>query len=339
MPVSSFIGLSAAALLATAGAASAEPSFVPVLEANFPDPFVLSTGKEFIAYSTNDGENVPMATSSDLVNWSFVRDASGKKRDAMPVMPKWVTPGFTWAPAVLKLGDRYLLYYTANHRQEDKQCVGVAEASNPKGPFVDSRSKPLVCQLELGGSIDADAFRDKDGKLYLYWKSDGNRVRKPSALYGMLLSPDGLAPAGAPVDLKISDRDEWKQRVIEAPTMIRTPDGLALLYSGGYFGWNDNQRLSPYAMSFALCSGPLGPCRDGSPKPILYSYSDAKDAGCLSGPGHQSVFRAEGGTFISFHGWATSRNCRKASDKRFLYIAPLSWKDGKPVLGISLRRR
>jgi beta-xylosidase len=315
-----------------------EPVFVPVFQENFPDAFVLPVGGEFIAYSTNAGENVPMATSRDLVNWSFVRDAGGKKRDAFPRMPAWVKPGFTWAPEVLKLGNRYLLYYTANHRQEDKQCIGVAVASDPKGPFVDRATKPLVCQFELGGSIDANSFRDQDGKLYLYWKSDGNRIGKPSALFGMPLTNDGLSPAGTPVDLKLSDREEWKQRVIEAPTMIRTPDGLALLYSGGYFGWNDNQGLSPYAMSFALCSGPLGPCREGSPKPILYSYSAPRDAGCLSGPGHQSVFAAKGGTFVSFHGWATSNSCRKADNKRVLYIAPFGWENGRPVLAPSLRK-
>lgn len=337
MRLAPFTLAAVAAVALAAPALAKEPMFVPVFEQNFPDAFILSTGTEFIGYATNDGENVPMATSRDLVNWSFVRDAAGKKRDAMPVMPAWVKPGFTWAPEVLKLGSRYLLYYTANHRKQDKQCIGVAEASDPKGPFVDSRAAPLVCQFELGGSIDANSFRDKDGKLYLYWKLDGNRIGKPSALFGAPLSPDGLTLVGEPVDLKISDRDEWKQRVIEAPTMLRTPDGLALLYSGGYFGWNDNQRLSPYAMSFALCAGPLGPCREGSSKPILFSYSAPRDIGCLSGPGHQSVFKAQGGTFISFHGWATSSSCRKATDKRYLYIAPFGWENGKPELGPSMR--
>ena len=33
-----------------AAAAAAEPSFVPVLQTNFPDAFVLAHGGEFIAY-------------------------------------------------------------------------------------------------------------------------------------------------------------------------------------------------------------------------------------------------------------------------------------------------
>ncbi len=50
------------ALLCLAAAAPSGPSFVPVFKTNFPDAFVLLQGSRFIAYSTNDGPNVPMAT-------------------------------------------------------------------------------------------------------------------------------------------------------------------------------------------------------------------------------------------------------------------------------------
>ena len=332
-----FRSLVAAILGLAAPAIAAEPRFVPVFNEDFPDAFVMPIGREYLAYATNAGGNLPMAVSRDLRQWKYVRNSDGSRRDGMPRLAPWVKPGFTWAPEVIKVGAGYVLYYTANHREQDKQCVGVAVSSGPTGPFVDRRAGPLVCQFDLGGSIDADAFRDHDGKLYLYWKSDGNRIGKPSHLWGAQLSADGLVLAEAPRDLGISDRDAWKQKVIEAPTMLLTPDGYRLLYSGGYFGWNPDQRLSPYAMSFARCSGPLGPCRDAGPERLLYSYSDPGRAGCLSGPGHQSVFQAGGRTFISFHAWAVSHNCRKAADKRVLYIAPFGWKNGWPVIGPSLR--
>ena len=337
MPVSRLLRIAAAASLASAGTLAAQPAFVPVLQANFPDPFVMLANGEFIAYATNDGINLPMATSKDLVNWTPVMDPAkpGKRLDGMPVLAPWVKEGFTWAPEVQRIGAKYLLYYTASSRQLKSQCVGVAVADNPRGPFRDTSAGPLVCQTALGGTIDANIFRDSDGKMYIYYKNDGNRVAKVSQIWGQRLSDDGMTVMGTPVALA-RDTKAWEQKLVEAPTMVRAPTGYQLFYSGGYFGWNDDQRISPYAMGYATCSTPLGPCTPSPDNPILYSFNDRK-SGCISGPGHQSIFNVGKRSFIAFHAWAVTRNCRKAADKRFLYIAPLSWKDGKPQLGVSVR--
>ena len=74
MTKSVLLRITAAALVGLAGAGLAEPSFVPVYQNNFPDPFVMMADGGFIAYSTNDGLNLPMATSKDLVHWSPVMD-------------------------------------------------------------------------------------------------------------------------------------------------------------------------------------------------------------------------------------------------------------------------
>jgi beta-xylosidase len=323
-----------------ASGAAAEPSFVPVLNENFPDAFVLAHGGEYYAYATNDGANLPVALSRDLVHWDVLKDPAkpGKRYDAMPTLGSWAKEGFTWAPEVMELGGKYLVYYTASSRRLDTQCIGVAEASDPKGPFTDTRADPIVCQTKLGGTIDASPFKDADGKLYLYFKNDGNRVRDHTWLWGQQLSPDGLSVVGAPVQL-LGDRESWKERVIEAPTMVRAPSGYELFYSAGFFGWNPEEGgLSPYAMGYANCSGPLGPCKEAPNNPILHSFKD-KEAGCLSGPGHQSIFTAGGRAYISFHAWAANSACRKEGDSRVLYIAPLFWKDGVPQLANSVRAK
>jgi beta-xylosidase len=315
--------------------ASADPAFVPVFKENFPDAFVLQHGGQFIAYSTNDGPNVPMATSTDLVYWAFVGDGTGKKRDALPKLGSWAKQGFTWAPEVLQLGGKYLLYYTASDVKRNAQCIGVAVASDPLGPFVDDRSEPIVCQADLGGSIDADAFRDTDGKLYLYFKSDGNRIGKRTAIWGQQLSSDGLSVVGQPVEL-IHDDKLWEQKLVEAPSMVRSPIGYELFFSAAYFGWNANQEQSPYAMGYASCRGPLGPCTKAPDNPILHSFDD-RQSGCLSGPGHQSIFTVGTRVFMSFHAWAATSGCRKVDDKRYLYITHIFWADGKPQIAPSLR--
>ena len=94
--------LSLAALALAPAAAFAEPSFVPVYATNFPDPFVLVTKSGFIAYATNDGINLPMAASSDLVHWTAVMDDThpGKRLDGMPELGSWAKKDSTWAPEV-----------------------------------------------------------------------------------------------------------------------------------------------------------------------------------------------------------------------------------------------
>jgi beta-xylosidase len=325
------------ALLCTGVAARAatDQAFVPVFSEDFADAFVLVHDGGFIAYSTNSGPNVPIATSSDLVHWSFAFDASGKQRDALPQLGSWAKRGATWAPEVLQIGERYLLYYAASYRQQNIECIGVAEAADLLGPFVDSRPAPLVCQEQLGGSIDPDAFRDADGQLYLYFKNDGNRVGKSTAIWGQPLAPDGLSLIAQPVAL-IHDDKPWEHKVVEAPTMVRSPIGYELFFSGAYYGWNDDQARSPYGMGYASCSGPLGPCAKSPDNPLLHSYYD-RQAGCLSGPGHQSIFTVGTHAFMSFHAWAATSGCHKADDKRYLYIAPIFWKDGKPQIAPSLR--
>jgi beta-xylosidase len=325
--------------LGLAAAATAEPSFVPVLKTNFPDAFVLRHGSEFLAYSTNDGANVPVAVSRNLTDWTVLTDPADPKRkyDALPHLGSWAKEGFTWAPEVLELNGRYLLYYTASDRHANMQCVGVAVAADPKGPFVDAATAPIVCRTKLGGTIDASPFHDADGSLYLYFKNDGNRVHERTSLWGQKLAPDGMSVVGEPLEL-LKDNERWEDRVVEAPTMVRAPTGYDLFYSGGFFGWNPEEGgLSPYAMGYASCSSPLGPCKPSPTNPLLHSFND-RDAGCLSGPGHQSIFTVGQRTFISFHAWAAAAPCRKApEDARYLYIAPLFWKNGEPTLGPSLR--
>ncbi len=335
----------AAALLAPAAAQSLMPSpprHVPVLRENFPDPFVLNVGGQFIAYSTNHANrNLPVAASRDLVRWRMLGEPKNpaQLRDAFPTLPRWAQAGFTWAPEVLALGDRYLLYFTARHRASGRQCVGVAEAKNPLGPFRSSAPEPLVCQLDEGGTIDASPFRDRDGELYFYYKNDGNNpaVAKPTFIYGQRLSADGLRLEGAPVRLLRNDT-HWEWRVVEAPAMVRGSGpggGYAMFFSGNHFGWEADQRLSNYSIGYATCRGPLGPCQDAAENPILHAYNDAR--GCLSGPGHANVFEAGGRPFVAFHAWDSKGDCRKGEHARHLYVAPLVERGGKWAIGPSLR--
>jgi beta-xylosidase len=334
----------AAALASPAAAGSAPPSgplFEPLLARDFPDPFVLPDRDRFVAYATNSSEaNVQVALSDDLRNWSLAPDPQkpSRPRDALPTLPPWAKKGSTWAPEVLKNGDLYLLYFTARDRDSGLQCVGVAVAADALGPFAAQGDAPLVCQRELGGTIDASPFRDADGGLYLYFKNDGNNpaADKPVDIWGQRLSSDGLSLVGTAVPLRLRADAPWEGRLIEAPTMVRGPGGYVMLFSANDYAWQESQRLSAYAIGAASCDGPLGPCRDAPGNPLLHSFND-REVGCLSGPGHQAVFEVAGRAFLAFHAWAATPGCRQLDPRRYFYVVPLLWEGGMPRVARGLR--
>jgi beta-xylosidase len=339
MDRASFFGLLAAVLALAGGCATsneqpplASVPYPPVLRADFPDPFILEHEGQYLAYATNaGGANVQMASSTDLSAWRFLLDEreQGRLRDAMPVLPSWAKPGFTWAPEVLRTPGGFVLYFTARHAASGLQCVGAATSQEPRGPFTSQATEPLVCQYELGGTIDASPFRAPDGQLYLYFKNDGNNpaANKPSEIFAQRLSPDGLSLAGTPVSLIRNDKP-WEGRVVEAPTMIERGGSYLLLFSANDYGWQDSQRVSSYAIGYATCEGPLGPCADSPNNPFLASTAQP----CLSGPGHQAVFQSQGREFLAFHSWAATQDCRPARASRFMHIVQLSWQNGVPQL-------
>lgn len=163
----------------------------PVYDQDFPDPAVLRVGSRYYAYATQGGgSNIQVLTSPDLVNWS-------QAPDALPQLGSWATGGKTWAPEVLAVGGKYVLFYTEQDQKSGKQCIGRAQSDKPGGPFIDAGRAPMVCQAELGGSIDPNPIRAANGALYLYWKNDGNCCGQPVRLWVQQLSPDAASLRGA----------------------------------------------------------------------------------------------------------------------------------------------
>jgi beta-xylosidase len=272
---------------------------------------VLHVGGTYYAYGTNgDAGNVPTLRSKDLVTWTV-----GK--DAMPELGPWAVAGKTWAPEVLRQRDgTFVLYYTANSLDVGAQCLGRAVAQAPDGPFVDRSTRPFICQKQEGGSIDASPFADGRA-LYLLWKNDGNAVDRDTFIYAQRLSADGLRLAGKPVRLVKQDAD-WEGALVEAPTLWRQDGRLYLFFSANrYYD-------GTYAVGYATCTAPLGPCRDAPENPILKTACDAV------GPGHQTIVRDDDGeTWVVYHAWPPDA---VGSDfpGRLLWIDRLTWRDGRP---------
>jgi beta-xylosidase len=273
-----------------------------------PDPFVVRDGDGWALYTTQVGFlNVPVAVSADLATWSA-------PLDALPALPTWAEWGSTWAPGVLQRPDGFVLYFAARSQALGVQCIGVATASEAMGPFVSPEAEPLVCQSELGGSIDPYPFVDRDGTAYLLWKSDENAFENTSHLYGQRLRPDGLALEGDAVVLLANDA-RWENPLIENPALLAAADTYVLLYSGGW--WES----AGYGTGYATCTTPLGPCAKVTiQQPLLGSE------GAEAGTGGACVMTGPAGDhWLAYHAWTTGAVGYGHAGVRSLRFAALEW--------------
>lgn len=295
----------------------------PVFADDFPDPFVLREGDRYYAFATNaGGKNVPVVTSTDLASWNELPDA-------MPVLPAWAraNASLTWAPAVLKRGGSFVLYFTARSIASGFQCIGRAIAASPAGPYVDDSSGPFVCQVgaetPLCGSIDASPFVAANGDPYLLWKSDENApaCAGVTRLWGQRLGVDGVSLLGSPTELLRRDRG-WEMPLIEGPSMLAHDGRYYLFYSAGW--WES----SNYAIGYAICTTPLGPCEKRTEEgPLVKSGGDAL------GPGGQEFFTdTSGRTWMAYHGWSSPIVGYQNGGGRSLRIDPIAFDGEAPTV-------
>lgn len=283
-----------------------------VIADDFPDPDVLEVDGTYYAYATNYGRtNVRVATSEDLLDWQV------QQTDALPSLPSWVVPGKTWAPEVTRRDDgTFVMWTTTTNFRPALQCIAVATADDPLGPFEVQGDGMLLCPEDEGGAIDASTFVDDDGTTYLLWKNDGNCCGLDTWLYAAPLSEDLLTLAGDPVRLIKQDLP-WEGDLVEAPTLVEREGTYVLLYSAnGYYG-------EQYATGYATADSIAGPWTK-HPEPLL--STDLAD-GAVVGPGGQDVVVApDGSDVLVFHSWDD------AITYRGMHVAPLDWVDGEPAV-------
>ena len=289
----------------------------PAYDRDFPDPHLLRVGRTYYAYSTQVGEtNVPVMRSSDLTHWS-------RRSDALPRLPGWASPGSTWAPTVLPQRSAYVLYYTVKQTSSGRQCVSMAAAAEPDGPFRDTSNGPLVCQRSLGGSIDPSVFTDDSGASYLLWKSDNNADGRKTSLWARPLGANGLGFARSSVAVRLLNQTaRWQAPAIEGPSMVREGDSYYLFYGAG--GWDS----ATSAIGYATCRSPLGPCDDRSTSGPWLDSEGNGDAPV--GPQGPSVFVDRSGrTRLGFAAW--NGDVGYPRGVRSLWTARLSFADGTPA--------
>ncbi len=309
-----------------------------VYRGEFAAPSIVHVASTYYAYATNlDGDNLPMMTSSDLSTWRahqawpLSRGFSSWRgyNDAMPFPARWAArrgngkPG-VWAPSVIRAGGRWVDAYAVQmYRNSQRHCLTLATSPSPAGPFRDRSHGPLYCSSDPNGSIDP-SWLSWNGRLYLVWKNAGVKGGKPTRIMVRRMTADGggFMP-GTRAHVLLQTARPWEGNVIEAPSPIVFGGRIYLFYSGNLY------RGAHYAIGYAICAGPLGPCTRGSREPLLAS------GGAIAGPGAQSPIVDDAGrlrlaysSWTSGHvGYPTSSACRDTAEgcnQRRLHLATLA---------------
>lgn len=229
--------------------------------------------------------------------------------------PQWAH-GRYWAPDLERVGDQYLLYYSARLRGARRHCIGVAVSGSPDGGFRDL-GEPLID--DGGAGVIDPALLTVDDQLFLFYKREG----KPSMIVGRLLSPDGLEIAGPEVELLRSRPAGWEHGVVEGPAPVVAGNTTYLLYSEGHY-------YSPgYAEGEAVLAGdplgpdPLRPYARVSTTPVLH------DRGTWVGTAGGSIVVDGSRLLLAYAGFRPGQR----SLRRLLFIQNLGLGDGilRPV--------
>jgi len=273
--------------------------------------------------------NLPTFSSTDLVNWTYAGDA-------LPHKPAWVkADAGMWAPDVVFLGDKYLLYYTASDTNlpGGGSAIGVATSSSPIGPWIDSGG-PIVEPQPRPGVTDPNDRRwvfdpeviTAGGHTYMYFGSyvGGISVRE--------LSFDGLTSLPATQrQIAIDNRYEG--------TFVVRHDGWYYLMASA-----TNCCAGPltgYSVFAARSRSPLGPFIDRDGVSVLAGRVGGtpmltQNGNRWVGAGHNAVITDFSGQAWTFY-HAVDRNDPYYAGavgytKRPVLLDPLDFEHGWPVV-------
>jgi arabinan endo-1,5-alpha-L-arabinosidase len=288
----------------------------PVLSMDFPDPSITrAVDGTFFAYATmGNGHHLQVASSPNLVNWTFLGEA-------MPTPAAWTAGGCFFAPDVQRHGVTYYMYYAASTKKDaggrcTAFCIGVATSSAPAGPFTDV-APPLVCG-EASTALDPMSFDDPiSGVSYLYYGSGG----VPLMARALDANRTAWAPGSTAVAVLSPDAARPFESLVEGVWLHAHGSSIYLFYSGNQCcGEGAN-----YAVSVARGSTPLGPFlrrgdSDGTGHDTL--LAQAGNGSLIAAPGHNCIVTDDAGNdFIVYHGYVGGNR----AGPRALHIDLLQW--------------
>lgn len=281
---------------------------LPATRAAEPAPFrvhdpatpLRADGRWWLFYT---GNLIQSVRSADLVHWE-------KRTQALAEAPDWareVAPNnkraHYWAPDVLRLGDRYALYYSVSEFGKNTSAIALATSRvlDPAAPGYGWKDHGIVIRstpVDEFNAIDPSVLAASDGRLWMAYGSFW------MGIFLIELDPaTGLRLASDPAPRQLAYATE-----IEAPTLYQRGDYTYLFFNEGLCC---KGVASTYRVRVGRSRSVTGPYLDDQGRDLREGGGRAFLAtdGDRIGPGHVGLFRDTDGTErVSYHYYDGTRS-------------------------------
>ena len=271
------------------------------------------------------GRGIPSYHSRDLMTW----EAGPPVFTNAPAWVAQVVPAnrwmYYWAPDVIRLGDRYLLYYAVSSFGKNRSAIGLATnpTLDPADPAFRWTDQGIVVQstnTDNFNTIDPAVSQDADGSLWLAFGSfwGGIKLIQLDPNTGLRLEATAqqagwqMATNSPMYSLAVNDS-------IEASYLYRHDGYYYLFVNWGLCCRGTN---STYEIRMGRSKKITGPYLDRDGVDLMSSGGTPflSTAGPFIGPGQVGICSRGGSDWLSCHFYDGTRSGRPT-----LAILPLRW--------------
>lgn len=277
---------------------------------------IIRDGNHFYVFGT--GWGITMKSSPDLVHWTRLAPVFTEP-------PAWTyraVPEFGggfWAPDIIHVEGKFLLYYAVSTLGAQVSAIGLAtnatlDPSAPNYHWTDCGPVITSTNGDDYNTIDPSVMLDKDGKLWLafgsYWRG----------IYLTQLDPQSGLRAGDRTVYPLA----WNYS-IEASCLTRHKKFYYLFVNWGSCCRGTN---STYQVRVGRATKVTGPYLDRAGKDLEDGGGTKflESTGRFIGPGHMGILKDNGTIWFSYHYYDAATRGRSR-----LGLGKLGWtKDGWP---------
>ena len=292
---------------------------------------------------------IPMATSTDLVNWTYVGDAFPLDGGDLPA---WIAADAAfWAPDVVysSTTEQYYLFTTVTQTSgadgvgsadcPDDSAIGVAVGDSPTGPWTWADAPVVQPRKDPEG-----------GPCSYFWTYDpdvlGDTVTDEGILYygsyygGMFVTDVDFTETGVTAET-LDTADDVRTSIgnrYEGTNVVER-DGYYYLFGSATNCCNG--ALTGYSVFVGRSTSPYGPFVDREGNSFLQSNVGGTPFLTMNGnrwigTGHNIVFEDEGGQWWTIYHAVDQADPFYAFDpgftKRPALLDPIDWVDGWPTV-------